>query len=114
MTARRKPYAEPSPTRLYSWRADRKASRECIRYFIRLAMRDKIWALQCTPEWDDRASDMSRDMRDKYRSQSLHAMARGSLEYCRLRAFMKGAYPGWPGDRPAWLRWTKLNPGVTA
>lgn len=106
---------KPAPLnhyRLYSWREDRKASRECIRHFIRKAMARKIWALSVSPEWRDKASLMSNETAIEYATKSIHMIARGSLEYTRLRAWLGIREGGadWPWDRPARMLWLKLNP----
>lgn len=94
--------------RLYSWRADRRASRACIRHFIARAIEQKAWADGLPADWGSHVSDMSRQMAEGYRRDSVRTMARHSLEYARLRAFMAGAYGG-PGDRPAAELWQTLH-----
>lgn len=94
---------------LYSWRPDRKATREHIHHFVTKAVERKQWAATMPANPDDwPASEVSRDMLRNYRSKTVKQLARDSLDYARLRAFMRGAYDGYPGDRPARDLWEKL------
>ena len=110
--AKRKRSASARPSApLYTWRPDRRASRACIRHFVAKATKDKAWAATITDEWKAGASVVSLEMLGERQSRSVHHLARHALEYCRLRAFMPGAYglPRW-GDRPAAELWDSLNP----
>lgn len=75
-------------------------------------MRNKIWAfVKADENWYQRASGMSQEMRDQYRSKSIRDMATDHLNYIRMRAFLgvRENESGWPWDRPANLLWKKLN-----
>jgi hypothetical protein len=105
---RKKKTKQPENRRPYSWKEERRASRECIRWAIRRALVDKIHALKGESRTD--ACDLIIRAWERDRRASLLSIARGKLNYLRLRAFMPGAYSGYPGDRPATDRWNKLNP----
>jgi hypothetical protein len=100
---------KPEPFRRpFSWTPERKASRECIRWAVRYALKDKWHAFDHIDE--SRACDLLKTEWERDRRLSLLKIARTHLNYLRMRAFMGGAYEGWPGDRPATDKWNRLNP----
>ncbi len=100
--------------RLYAWTPERKACRAQIRHFVAVAAERKAWALAVTPEWRKGASVMSLEGLREAETYSVRQLARQALEYGRLRAFMRGAYEGWPGDKPAHDLWQALANGTPA
>lgn len=98
--------------RLWAWSTERKATRAHIRHFIGAALQDKAWAATMPANWN--ASKMSCDHLDEIRLYSVRQLARKALEYARHRAFMPGAYAGYPGDRPARDLWEALRNGTPA
>ena len=93
--------------RLYSWSPERRASAAHIRHFIAQAVERKAWAATKPAVWRD-ASQMSQEMLAEVRASSIKQIARKAMEYARYRAFMPGAYSGWPGDKPAHDLWQSL------
>jgi len=93
---------------LYAWSPERRASRECIAHFVVEAVTRKQWAQSVSDEWWSLAGDMSRQWVTELRNSSIHAIARKSLEYCRMRSRMT-VYGSYPSDRPAFELWQKLN-----
>lgn len=108
----------PSAAPLHSWKPERRASRECIRHFVRKAVERKAWLASLDAAWFRQASDMSKEMARETFAYSVHRLAREMLEYKRMRAFLcvgkadAGSYAptGWPIDRPAREAWLALNP----
>lgn len=94
--------------RLYSWHPERRATRSHIRYFIRQALERKKWAATMPEEWKI-ASQMSQDMLAEYRALSVKELARKSMEYARLRAFMMDG--GRFINRPERTLWDTLADG---
>lgn len=113
--SRRKVKWEPDFYRLYAWATGRKASRACIGHHVARAAEDFRRARD--PEIVRQGGEMQSEMQIRYarqRRQSVHQIARGSLEYARLRAYMPGAYSGYPGDRPMHDEWFGLNPHLAS
>lgn len=94
----------------YSWKPEHKASRECLRWAIQKALADKAFARGVTAEWRANACGVSVDGVDRDLRESVLKLARRHVNYLRLRAFMRGAYSGYPDDRPATDQWNELNP----
>jgi hypothetical protein len=115
MAKRKAPKKPTGPVRIYAWAPDRKASRACIRHHIAQAIRRKRWAQRLDPSWYEMASTVSKEWASDLLKKSIKAIARGTLNYQRYRAFASssgGSYAptGWPLDRPAREAWAKLNP----
>lgn len=94
--------------------ANRRATRAHIRHFVADAVARKRWAERVSPTWLAKASTVSRDMVEEYKSQSVKRLASQAMRYTRCRAFMPGAYSGWPGDKPANDLWRALADGTPA
>ncbi|WP_242136970.1 hypothetical protein [Sphingomonas sp. TREG-RG-20F-R18-01] len=97
---------------LWSLTPERRATAAHIRHFIADAIERKECAQNLPAKWWKGASKMSQDMMTERLQKSVKQLARESLDYSRYRAFMRGAYAGWPGDKPAHDLWQGLSDGT--
>lgn len=103
---------------LYSWQPEKRANKALILHHIAKAIERKKWCNEQTPKTLAKHCTYSVNEWQKDKDKSVKRLARESLEYHRLRAFLGlrgenegGSYcpKGWPWDRPAHEEWMKLT-----
>ena len=92
----------------------KRAGVATIRHFVRAAALRRARAQAALAAADPRSCDYLLQREQEDAAKSLHVLARQGLEYARYRAAMPGAYPGFPGDRPAHQTWARLQAGGPA
>jgi hypothetical protein len=104
-------------TSMYSWEADKRANKALILHHIGKALERRAWIEEQTPKKLEKHCTYSVTVYHRDKVKSIKQLARDSLDYHRLRAFLGlrgdnegGSYcpQGWPWDRPANELWNQL------